>query len=303
MFVVGLVIPSIIDLLEICGYNQPMEVTSLITSPFGMGEPLILALLKRGESVYTVFPSPKSVPMSFLGKINLKYGFVQLDRDIDLDKALPRKVENVYHLYEEQSAPYGKMFRANTATTLSLLEWAQKHSAKNFIYLSSGDIYGRGSQVNEQGALKPQTFYATTKFEAEFLFRFYVKALNIKTVRVFFPFGKNLNHGHVWDLCQAIKKGSGIQFHYQQISPTYTADVVGPVVKLCSVKDEHVFNISGSSIAVPDLIMRIGQICAGSSNKVKIGTSELTGDSTRARSALGYQETTLNDALQQSFGA
>lgn len=279
-----------------------MDVKNLITSPFGVGEPLILALLKRGESVYTVFPSPKNVPMSFLGKINLKYGFIQFDRGIDFDKALPRKVESVYHLYDEYTGPYDRIFRANTSATLSLLEWAKKHGVKNFVYLSSGDIYGQGLQLSEKGALKPKTFYATTKFETELLFRFYNKTLNIKSIRVFFPFGKNLHQGYIWELCQAIKKSDDYRFHYKQVSPTYTSDIVGPLMKIGSVKDEQVFNISGTSIATSELIERITQVCAGSHKSIQIGTSELTGDSARARASLGYQETALDDALKESFG-
>ena len=67
-----------------------METANLVTNPFGIGEKLILELLNRGESVYTIFSSPKDVPMSFLGKINLKYGFIKFDRDVNLEKVLPR---------------------------------------------------------------------------------------------------------------------------------------------------------------------------------------------------------------------
>ena len=43
-----------------------MEFDNLITSSFGLGEKIILELLRRGESVFAVFPTAKDVPMSFL---------------------------------------------------------------------------------------------------------------------------------------------------------------------------------------------------------------------------------------------
>ena len=98
----------------------------MVTSPFGIGEKLIFELLKRKESVYTIFSSPKDVPMSFLGKINLKYGFIKFEQEVHIRKALPKKVKNVFHLYDIYAGSFANMFRCNTGATLSLLEPREK---------------------------------------------------------------------------------------------------------------------------------------------------------------------------------
>ncbi|GAI19723.1 unnamed protein product, partial [marine sediment metagenome] len=126
-----------------------MEIANLVTSPFGIGEKLILELLNRGESVYTIFPSPKDVPMFFLGKINLKYGFLRFDREVNLEKVLPQRVKNIYHLHEVYSGAFTKIFKSNPGATLQLLDWARRNSVSRFIYLSSGEVYGHGKNLDE----------------------------------------------------------------------------------------------------------------------------------------------------------
>ena len=127
-----------------------MEIMNLITNPFGIGERLILELLKRGESVYTIFPSPKKVPMSFLGKLNLKYGFIRFDQDTYIEKTLPRRVKTIFHLYDSYTGALPSLFKSNTLATLLLLDWAKKVGASKFIYLSSGEVYGQGQSLKEK---------------------------------------------------------------------------------------------------------------------------------------------------------
>ena len=278
-----------------------MDTANLITSPFGIGEQLIFELLKKGESVYTIFPSPKNVPMSFLGKINLKYGFIQFDRDMNFERALPKKVENVFHLYEVYEAPFVKMFRANTSASLQLLDWARSVGVKRFIYLSSGEVYGHGQNLSEDCAYNPRSFYATTKFDTEILFKYYNKSFEIKTVRVFFPFGKNVNRSYITHLFQLIRSGDNIDTEYRIISPTFIDDIVMPLVKIREIHGSEIFNLCGGSIEVKDLIVEIEKLCNRSLKKTNVGRIELTGDSAKARKLLGYTESPFDRALADSF--
>jgi len=278
-----------------------MEMINLVTSPFGIGEKLILELLKRRESVYTVFPSPKDVPMSFLGKINLKYGFVQFDRDINLEKALPKKVKNVFHLYDVYKGSFKKMFRSNTNASFLLLDWARAAGVSKFIYLSSGEVYGHGQNLNENCAYSPSDFYATTKFEAEILLKYYHKSFEINTVRIFFPFGKDLDQGYIAHLFQLIKSGDSIDTEYGIISPTFIDDIVLPLVKIREIHGNEIFNICGGSIEVGTLVEKIEELCNKSPKKTNVGRVELTGDNAKARKMLGYTEAPLDKALADSF--
>lgn len=278
------------------------EATNLVTSPFGIGEKLIFELLKKGESVYTIFPSPKGVPMSFLGKINLKYGFFRFDRGTDVDKALPRNVKYVWHLYEVYSGSFTTIFKSNPCATLLLLDWARKVGVSKFIYLSTGEIYGQGHNLDEKAGYDPHSFYATTKFETEILFRYYFRSFALHTARVFFPFGKNSPPGQVANFYQAIRDKRSVDTEYNIISPICIDDTIVPLMKLRDLDGHEVFNLCGSSVKVDDLIDKIRYVRAGSPKKDSVGKIELTGSNSKAKQVLDYKETPLNEAIKNSFG-
>ena len=279
-----------------------MEFTNLITSPFGFGEKLILELLSRGESVYTVFPSAKDVPMSFLGKANLKYGFIKFDQELRIERSLPKKIKNVFHIHEIYTGSFLGLFKSNTLATLLLLDWARNVGASKFIYLSSGEIYGQGQNIREKDAYNPRSFYATTKFEAETLLKYYYKFFEIYTIRIFFPFGKNSNQGYVSNLEQLIKSESIVETEYGVIGTTFIYDVIEPLIKVREIKGNQIFNICGSPMKVNFLVDEIKKVCNKSPKKASVGKIELFGDNSKAKEMLGYNETLIQEALKNSFG-
>ncbi len=278
-----------------------MEMTNLITSPFGLGEKLILKLLERRESVYTVFPSPKDVPMSFLGKMNLKYGFVKFAQEQHITKGLPRKVKNVFHIYELYQGSFPGVFKANTLTTLLLLDWAKNVGVERFIYLSSGEVYGQGENLTESSGYKAHNFYATTKFQAEYLLKYYTRYFSINTVRVFFPFGKSVRQGLVADIYNSIARGDAIDTPYERIGITFVDDIVEPLLRILQFKGKEVFNLCGETIKVSELITKIGEIIKKKPKAVKTGKLNLSGDCSRAKKLLGFKQTPLDSALRKSF--
>lgn len=273
----------------------------LVTNPYGIGGHLVLRFIEQGESVFTIYPTPKEVPMSFLGKINLKYGFLKFDRDTDFTKTLPKRVEYVIHSYDMYSGPFTSMFRANPWATLSLLDWARKIPVKQFIYVSSGEIYGQGSNIDEHAPYNPNTFYATTKFETEYLFRFYQTSFPITTVRVFFPFGRNTPSGMIAQLAEAIKKQRPFQTNYSTISPTYVNDVVDVINNIVSNGTSNVYNVCGSPVDISTIAEKLAQIINIPLVKLTLGKTVLTGSNAKARTQLAFKETPLDKALEQAF--
>jgi nucleoside-diphosphate-sugar epimerase len=279
-----------------------MEFDNLITSPFGLGEKLILELLRRGESVFAVFPAAKDVPMFFLGKKNIKYGFLKFDQDPVLEKTLPRRVKNLFHIFELYNGRFSKVFRANTLATLLLLEWAKSASVENFVYLSSGEVYGKGTDLDEKSPCNPHGFYATTKYQAEMLLKFYQKFLRIQTVRVFFPFGRDMEQGLIPNLVRSIRAEEYVESEYGTIAPTFTDDIVEPLIKARDSRESGLYHISGSTIRTEKLIEELKTIVQRSPKKVEIKKNEISGNSAKARETLGYVETPLLEALANSFG-
>jgi nucleoside-diphosphate-sugar epimerase len=278
-----------------------VEFDNLITSPFGLGEKLLLELLRRGESVFAVFPTAKDVPMSFLGKRNIKYGFLKFEQDPVLRKTLPRRVKHVFHLFESYSGNHAKVFKANTLATLLLLEWAKNVGVETMVYLSSGEVYGKGEKLGENGECDPHGFYATTKYQAEKLLRFYQRFFRIITVRVFFPFGAALEQGYIYELASALKHGDNFNADYSSITPTFIDDAVTPILRVREQKDLDIFNICGSAVRTDELIEEIGRVIQKSHKKMKTGKQCLTGNNTLVKEKLGYSETALNKAIEISF--
>ena len=278
-----------------------MEFDNLITSPFGLGERLILELLRRGETVFALFPTPKDVPMSFLGKKNVKYGFLKLEQDPVLQKALPRRVKNIFHIFEQYKGSHITVFKANTLATLLILEWAKGASVEKMIYMSNGEVYGKGEAINEESPCDPHGFYATTKYQSENLLHFYQRFFRIATLRVFFPFGPGLEQGCIYEIASAIKHGDAANGKYTRITPTFVDDAIAPLINARELQEPGVFNICGSPVEINDLSEMIASVMQRSYDKKGKGKYNLVGDNSRASAKLGYSETELNKALHISF--
>jgi nucleoside-diphosphate-sugar epimerase len=278
-----------------------MEFENLITSPFGIGLQLIMELLKKGEKVFSVFPSPKDVPMSLLGKTNLKCGFLKFGQDTNLERILPKKVKNVFHTHEVYSGSFPHIFRSNTLATLLLLDWARSSGVARFIYLSNGEVYGQGKSLTDQDAYDPRSFYATTKYEAEILLKYYHRSFDASVVRVFFPFGKDQHDGHIAGIIQSIKNEGSIDTEYDKIGPTFIDDIVEPVIRIREVKGNDIIIFSGEPVKTDVIIDEIKRICGRSPKKVNTGRLELFGDSSKAREILNYQATPFEDAVKRTL--
>ena len=112
---------------------------------------------------------------------------------------LPERMDAVIHL--AQSAHFrdfpekaASVFQTNTASTVQLLDYAQKAGVKHVVLASSGGIYGTGDQqfresdqVVSRGDLG---FYLGTKLCSEVLAESYAPFYNVLILRFFFVYGK-----------------------------------------------------------------------------------------------------------------
>ena len=88
---------------------------------------------------------------------------------------------------------------------------------------------------------------------------------------------------------------------YRIISPTFIDDMIDPLMKLRDIDGHETYNICGSAVSVGDMIDKIKYISAGSPKKINLGKLELTGNNTKAKELLSYEETPLNEAIKESF--
>ncbi len=241
-----------------------MATNYLITGGDSICAQLLMGkLIELGNVVHAIFPSPKQVPMNLLGKINLKFCFIDLDQCANFDKNLPHSVDVIYHCYEADTASKSntKLFIGNALSTLYLLDWAKKIRVKEFILCSSGIIYGGGDgKFLETDRPRPVSFSISTKYTAEMLAGFYQKLFNIKILRIFFPYGPAVNHGLICEMINHIKAGSTFDLPYQKITPIYVTDLVEIFLKLCEVEGSMILNVCGSEvIELADAVQTIGQ--------------------------------------------
>jgi nucleoside-diphosphate-sugar epimerase len=219
---------------------------------------------------------------------------------MNFEKALPKKVKYVFHVHDAYRGSFMRLFKSNTSATLSLLEWARKTGVSKFIYLSSGEVYGGGKNVNEKTPLNPHNFYATTKLETEMFFKFFRKSLDIHIVRVFFPFGEN-TEGYIGDLYASVKAGDSIDTEYRTIGATFTNDLIEPMMKLRDKKESDTYNMCGEPVVVEQLVSTLKSLCGSSPKKTKFGKTELTGNSAKAQEELSFAPTPLDEALKHTF--
>ena len=83
--------------------------------------------------------------------------------------------------------------QGNVLLTKECLNFCVFHGIKNFIYLSTGSVYGNcvGKYYTEQDIPEPKTFYALTKYMGELLSTTYAAQHSIlpQILRIYFPFG------------------------------------------------------------------------------------------------------------------
>lgn len=139
----------------------------------------------------------------------------------------------------------------NVVCLNNLLRWSERNHVRNFIFFSSGSVYGSPfSWSDESTPLNPEDYYAESKIIGENL----VLDSNIpnKTIlRLYFPIGP-LGYGHlVSRLADNILNNRPIFFNGEEgrplISPILIEDVSMVTQQLLAKGISGIFNLSGNS--------------------------------------------------------
>ena len=168
----------------------------MITGANGLlGRSVLQAIAKDVQ----VFALVRSKPLS--QHENVKYLIADLELDLDTS-LLPRKIDTIVHF--AQSSKFRDfpdnaldVFNVNIASTARLLDYAKEVGAKQFIYASSGGIYGNGSQAfEENAAIVPPGqlgYYLGSKACGEILVQSYASIFQVTIIRPFFIYGPGQN--------------------------------------------------------------------------------------------------------------
>jgi nucleoside-diphosphate-sugar epimerase len=259
--------------------NRYMNI--LVTGGCGFkGTVLVPKLLARGYRVTVVdtlwfgnFLEPHS---------NLEV----LEMDIrDVDNIPLQGVDVIIHLASVANDPCGDLdpkltWEVSALGTMQLAEKAVKNNVQQFIYASSGSVYGikEEEQVTEDLELKPITEYNKTKMVAErvllsFTDKMIIQIIRPATVCGFSP-RMRLDVSVNMLTMQALLNGEITVFGGKQIRPNiHIDDITDVYLHLIDAKEKihGVYNAGFENISILDIANRVvkhapAEICVTQSN-------------------------------------
>ena len=241
-----------------------------------IGSNLVDRLMKAGHRV-TVIDNLSGGRREFLAhhEKNARFEFVKLDlrETAQLTKALPKKVDLVFHLAANADIARGVEdptldFQHSLVATFSLLRAMHERGLKKIFYTSGSGVYGdRGSTYSAEsyGPLFPVSMYGATKLGAEglvsaFCHLYEMQAWMLRPANII---GPNATHGVVFDFVRRLKAdpahlrilGDG----HQSKAYLHVSDVIDAMLKVrAKAKDRiNVFNLSSNSYITVNAIAKI----------------------------------------------
>lgn len=184
----------------------------------------------------------------------------------------------------------------NIKSTIQLLEYASKLPVKQFVYISTGGVYGCNKKMlAENNNCMPDGFYSKSKYFAEQLCQEYEKAVPITIARLFFPYGKFQQNRLLNNLKNKIQNNQLVPLNSNgtpRINPVHIKDVCNILLELIQKKVIGTFNICGEEIVSIDDIVKTMEkklnIIAKLSYK-KNNTLDLIGSNEKVKSILRYK--------------
>lgn len=191
---------------------------------------------------------------------NVEYLIADLEFDLDTS-LLPRKIDTILHF--AQSSKFRDfpdsaldVFNVNIASTERLLDFAKEVGAKQFIYASSGGVYGNGSQAfKENAAIVPAGqlgYYLGSKACGEILVQSYASVFQVTVIRPFFMYGPGQNRSMLIPrLMDSVASGKPISLQGSEgirINPVHVEDASAAVVAALNTKESATYNIAGPDV-------------------------------------------------------
>ena len=211
---------------------------------------LNLLLADKKNFVYALSRKPLGIKNS-----RLKNLVVDISKT-DFTKKLKFKTDIVIHLAQSRhfrEFPLGAsdVFKVNVLSTYYLLEWSRKNNIRKFIFASTGSVYRTDSKfLTERSQIRPESFYAQSKYIAENLIKEYSGFFKTIILRIFTPYGPAQKNMLIPNIIERIKnhheitlaKGKGII-----LSPVFIDDCCKMIQQITKQKIENgIYNLSGN---------------------------------------------------------
>lgn len=239
--------------------------------------------------------------------------------DVRNSDQIPMKgVDTIIHLANVANDPCGDLnsklvWEVNALATMNLLENAIKNGVKQFIYASSGSVYGvkEEPKVTEDLSLVPISDYNKTKMISERILLSYADRITVQIVRpaTVCGFSPRMRLDVSVNLLtmQALSKGKITVFGGKQVRPNINIkDMVGVYLHFLEHGDKitGIFNAGFENISIMDIAERVTQHVP-----VEIVVTESNDprsyrlDSSKLLSTGFKQEHTVEDAIKEVIEA
>lgn len=218
---------------------------------------------------------------------------------------LPEHVDVVMHLaqsyrFREFPAAASDIFTVNVTSTLRLLDYARRAGARQFIYASSGGVYGTGPAPFTESQALPASerlnFYLVTKCCAEALVRQYSAFFTTTILRPFFVYGVAQRPDMLMPrLIDSVRAGRPIMLAGSEgirLNPLYYLDCVEVLERCLTLQESHTFNVAGSEMLTLRQIGEIiGEVVGRKAHFIVTPESagDVVGDTSKLSSLLQYR--------------
>ena len=225
-------------------------------------------LLERFQGV-EVHAIVRTMPKDPVPKV--KYYVLDLNEQWSVEQ-LPIGVKVIIHL--AQSAYFRdfpdsalRIFKVNVDSTARLLDYAKMIGVEQFIYASSGGVYGSGkkafdenSQITSSGNLG---YYLGSKLASEILAQSYSPLMKVEVLRFFFMYGRRQNRSMLIPrLVERVKLREPVILEGDngiRINPIHVSDASKAVVAVLEIQSSLLINIAGSeTLSIRDICLEIG---------------------------------------------
>lgn len=235
----------------------------LVTGAGGLlGRGLCRFLSQHGSRVYGLVHKPTKDPVDGVD-------YIQVDLSGNwAEKSLPTAISHVVHL--AQSSRFRDfpdhaldVFEVNVRSTAKLLDFCRKNNVSQFLYASSGGVYGNGPVEFDENSpiVRPCQlgYYLGSKACSEILVQSYSNVFKTIIIRPFFMYGPNQNRGMLIPrLMDSVSSGNYVGLQGDsgiRINPVHVEDAVEAVYAAMRLNSNAIYNIAG-----PD-ILSIRDIC------------------------------------------
>jgi nucleoside-diphosphate-sugar epimerase len=232
--------------------NKP---SVLLTGASGLlGRELTPRLLDRFQ-VYALVRRPPETPSS-----GVSYLEVDFSKEWN-PSTLPRHVDAIIHLaqssrFREFPEEALDVFRVNVDSTARLLDYARMSGTKQFVYASSGGVYGTGTDAFSENSplISPGKlgFYLGSKLCGEVLVQSYVPMMQALVLRFFFMYGPGQDRSMLIPrLVDSIRDGRPVILQGGdgiRINPIHVSDAATAVLAALNTTSSATYNIAGREV-------------------------------------------------------